>query len=143
MFHFLRERDKIMNEIKKLISLSGILALGYWIYFFIIDAMVPVWYTVDFWSEPMKILPITYAIITVIVLYNKKYIKKMIDIVIFAVAAILFHIVIYLFQCVFLYVDGFHTLYTFYSARNTVVISALVYMIVHMVTCHKREDKGE
>ena len=69
--------------------------------------------------------------------------EELFDIVIFAVAAILFHIVIYLFQCVFLYVDGFHTLYTFYSARNTVVISALVYMILHMVTCHKREDEGE
>ena len=68
---------KIMNKIVKVILVSGIYALGYWIYFFIMDAMVPVWYTVKFWGERMVILPITYAVFSVILLYKKSVLKRL------------------------------------------------------------------
>ena len=106
------------HEIVKTILVSGIYALGYWEYYFIIDALVPRWYKVDFWGEPMIILPITYALITVIILYYIKCFEKMTHIIIFALASELFNIAIYCFQCVFLYVDGFGTTYNFYASEK-------------------------
>ena len=85
---------------------------------------------------------VTYAVITVIVFCRKKCFEKMIHIIIvFALASILFNIAIFWFQCVFLYVDGFDTLYNFYASERATVISVVIYLIIYIAARHKRERK--
>ena len=124
-----------MNKTIKAVLISGIYVLGYWGYAFILGVVLHYLRVVDDFLDllggQIVFVPVTYAVITVIILYYRKCFEKIIYIFIFVLTSILFNVVILWFQCTFLYVDGLGAVYVFDTSVVASVISAVVYLIVY------------
>ena len=132
-----------MNKTVKTILISGIYAFGYWGYVFIFGAVYDdirvIGDFLNLLGGPIVIVPGTYAVITVIILYYRKCFEKIIHIIIFVLTSILFNLVILWFQCTFLYVDGLGVVYAFEASIVATIISTVLYMILYIIWKRKAE----
>ena len=132
-----------MNKNIRIILVGLIFAVAYWGYSIILGAVAN---RVDFLYDfvfllggPNVFIPVTFAIIAVIVLFKLKPFEKVSEALICALASVVFNFI--LFELAAL-LDGFGAMYMFYTAIFSTAATVVAYIILLFVkNSNKKEHK--